>query len=976
MKKIMKKIQKVFIVGSGPIVIGQSVEFDYSGTQACKALRQEGIEVVLLNNNPATIMTDSNIADKIYIEPLNIDSITKILAIEKPDAILPTCGGQIALNLATELHEHGILEKYHVQLIGVNVATIKMAENREEFKQLMHLINEPVPESGIASNLTECIVLAEKIGFPVIIRPAYTLGGSGGGIANNLIELKEIASSGLNQSSINQVLIEKSIYGWKELEYEIIRDANDTTCCICNIENLDPVGVHTGDSIVVAPSQTISDKIHQKLRSAAIKIVRTLKITGACNVQFGLNPSTYEYIVIEVNPRVSRSSALASKATGYPIAKITAQIAIGKTLDKIVNPITQKTFASFEPAMDYVVVKVPAFAFDKFHDSPNILGSQMSATGEYMGIDRTFEGALKKGLQKISNKLMVKISQMKTEALLEEIKILKHDYIYYILELLKRKVLINDISKITHIDEWFILKLKNLINYENINSNKYKYIDTCAGEFDALTSYIYSTHKGENEIHEPLSSKSVIIIGSSANIIGQGVEFDYASVNAIKALQKLGYKAIMINNNPGTVSTDFDVADRLYFDEITVQSVYNVYQNENAIGVISQCGGQTALNLTQDLEKLGVKILGTDATNINLIENRIAFNQTLKELGILQPKEYIFKNKEDVLKAEIKNFPVIARPSYVIGGNDMKIIHSKQELSEYLKNIHQTNEIFIDEFIKGIEIEIDAVSNGEDVFIPMISEHIEGSGVHSGDSCVIFPAISVNSCIQQKIKDYTEIICKKFKIIGLINIQCIIKENEVYIIEANPRASRTIPIINKISNLNMIEIAINAIMDSNFDINTLNSNPLYYGVKMPIFPFTKFKNPNYFLSPQMKSTGEILGIGVDYKEALTKAFTSTGVDYQCKRIIIDGVFDNNSILKKLLKFDWKIENINKHNEKENFINEKAIFVDLTNDHNFGIGKYLLKIGKMPIVHLDTFNALLESIIFYESKLHRNVYRIS
>ena len=859
-------IKNILVIGSGPIIIGQAAEFDYSGTQACLALKEEGYRVVLINNNPATIMTDEGIADSVYIKPMNCREIENIIVNEKIDAILPNCGGQTALNLAIELYDLGILNKYNVKCLGCCIDTIKKAESRQLFRELMSEINEPICDSVITRTIETSIDFAKKMGFPLIIRPSLTLGGSGGGIANDMKEFVNIVENGLNTSPIGEVLIEKSIYGWKEIEYEIIRDSNDTCISICNMENVDPVGIHTGDSIVVAPSQTLNDKQNHMLRTSAIKIVRALKIEGACNVQFGIHRETDEYKVIEVNPRVSRSSALASKATAYPIAKVTAKVAVGKLLHQIKNDISGVT-ACFEPALDYIVCKTPVFPFDKFPNVSRTIGTQMKATGECMGIGTTFEESLLKCIS--VNKFKEELSKLKgtsSQQLLQNIYLPTDKRIFEVIELLCRDTPVKTIEEKTYINEWFLNKLKNLskllFNETEINKqNFFRSIDGSAGEFDSKTNYIYSTkYTDEHEI-KPLNIKNsrgkILILGSSAIKIGQGIEFDYASVHAVKSLKKLNYTTIMINNNPETISTDYNLADRLYFEPIETGIIKDIYEFEKVDGILIQFGGQTSLNVAGDLQKLGLKILGTDMDAIDTTEDRQKFNDLLTILNIKQPKS-IYCKILDIHNQHI-NFPVIVRPSYVIGGSKMKICRNFNDLDEYLNRYDDKNEkIFVDEFIEGVEYEVDFVANGNSVFIPLIAEHIEPSGIHSGDSQVLYPTQHLSKQLESKIKEYCEQMTKKINIIGLANVQFVVRDGEIYIIEVNLRSSRTIPIINKVCQVDMIDLAIKAIVNGDNFNSYIPNYMITPAIKKPIFSNHKITTENVALSPEMRSTGEIL----------------------------------------------------------------------------------------------------------------------
>ncbi|WP_039764571.1 carbamoyl-phosphate synthase (glutamine-hydrolyzing) large subunit [Caldicellulosiruptor sp. F32] len=927
-------IKKVLIIGSGPIVIGQAAEFDYSGTQACRALKEEGIEVVLVNSNPATIMTDTEIADRVYIEPISVDYIEEIIKKERPQGLLAGLGGQTALNMAFELAEAGVLDKYNVKLLGTSLETIKKAEDRELFKKTMLEIGEPVPKSIIAHNVEEALEFAKEVGYPVIVRPAYTLGGTGGGIAHNEEELKYIASKGLKLSLIHQVLIEQSVLGWKEIEYEVMRDSQDNCITVCNMENIDPVGIHTGDSIVVAPSQTLSDKEYQMLRSAAINIIRSLKIEGGCNVQFALNPNSMEYVVIEVNPRVSRSSALASKATGYPIARIAAKIAIGLTLDEIINPITQNTYASFEPSIDYVVVKVPRWPFDKFEKADRRLGTQMKSTGEVMAIGRTFEEAFLKAIDSLDVKInyqlgLKKFEEMKDDELLEYIKIPNDERVFAICEALARNYDPKFLSELSKIDLFFIQKFKNIVEvskqlkkydldslpYDLLKKAKrlgfgdsyianllkedvddvieirekcklkpsFKMVDTCAGEFEAKTPYFYSTYESETDL-QVSSNKKAIVIGSGPIRIGQGIEFDYCCVHSIFALKEEGVEAIIINNNPETVSTDFDTSDKLFFEPLTKECVLDIIKQEKPMGVIVQFGGQTAINMASYLAKNGVKILGTSMESIDIAEDRDKFLNLLKSLGIPYPQGGSAYNLEDAIKvAEQIGYPVLVRPSYVLGGRAMEIVYNRQELERYIKaamEISIKHPILIDKYILGKEAEVDGISDGEDVLIPGIMEHIERAGVHSGDSMAVFPPHTLSERVKEKIVDYTIKLARALKVVGLFNIQFVIdKDENVYVIEVNPRASRTVPILSKVTGIPMIKIATKLILGKKLkDLGYrtgLVKEPDFFAVKAPVFSFSKLSKVDAYLGPEMKSTGEVLGISKNLKVALYKAFVAS-----------------------------------------------------------------------------------------------------
>lgn len=943
----INSIKKVMVLGSGPIVIGQAAEFDYAGTQACRSLKEEGLEVVLVNSNPATIMTDKDIADKVYIEPLNIDIVKKIIIKEKPDSILPTLGGQAGLNLAMELYESGFLREYNVKLIGTTALTIKKAEDRLEFKKTMEKINEPVAASTIVEDVKSAIEFADKIGYPVVIRPAYTLGGSGGGIANDEESLSNICENGLRLSRVGQCLIERSIAGWKEIEYEVMRDGHGNCISVCNMENLDPVGVHTGDSIVVAPSQTLSDKEHQMLRTSALNIITELGITGGCNVQYALNPSTFEYCVIEVNPRVSRSSALASKATGYPIAKVAAKIALGYTLDEIKNVITGKTYASFEPALDYVVVKIPRLPFDKFITAKRTLTTQMKATGEVMSICTNFEGTLMKAIRSLEQHVDSLIVDYYKDFTDEDVKkeLLKVDdrRIFLIAEALRRGITSDYIHEKTMIDEWFIGKIENLVRCEErLRKEKltkellyiakrmefpdkviaritgksedeiykrridegivagFKMVDTCAAEFEAETPYYYSTFEGENENTDISDKKKVLVLGSGPIRIGQGIEFDYCSVHCVWAFKKAGYETIIINNNPETVSTDFDIADKLYFEPLTVEDVKNVVELEKPYGAVVQFGGQTAIGLTKALIEMGVKILGTSAEDIDRAEDRELFDNVLNETGIPRAKgETVFTKEEAVKVAQRLGYPVLVRPSYVLGGMGMRIAISDSDIREYIDIINrnvQEHPILIDKYLMGEEVEVDAVCDGEDILIPGIMQHIERAGIHSGDSISVYPSQDSDKVVKT-IEDYTRRLAKSLNVIGLINIQFIVYEGDVYVIEVNPRSSRTVPYISKVTGIPIVELASNVIMgkkikDLGYKPGTQEKAP-FVAVKMPVFSFEKLRGAEISLGPEMKSTGECLGIGETFDEALLKAFLGAGIDLPKHKKMIITVSDED-----------------------------------------------------------------------------------
>ena len=941
-------IKKVMVLGSGPIVIGQAAEFDYAGTQACRSLKEEGIEVVLVNSNPATIMTDKDIADKVYIEPLNVDVVKKIIKEEKPDSILPTLGGQAGLNLAMELEESGFLKENNVRLIGTTALTIKKAEDRLEFKNTMEKLKEPVAASTIVEDVEAAVEFAKEIGYPIVVRPAYTLGGSGGGIADDEASLRLICENGLRLSRVGQCLIERSIAGWKEIEYEVMRDSRGNCITVCNMENLDPVGVHTGDSIVVAPSQTLSDKEHQMLRTSALNIIDELGITGGCNVQYALNPHTFEYCVIEVNPRVSRSSALASKATGYPIAKVAAKIALGYTLDEIKNAVTGRTFASFEPALDYVVVKIPRLPFDKFITAKRTLTTQMKATGEVMSICTNFEGALMKAIRSLEqhvDSLIVNYYEGFTdEDIKDELQKVDDRRIFLIAEAIRRGITPEYIHSITKIDEWFIDKIERLVRCELRLKNEeltrellfeakrmefpdkviakltgktekeiydcrikeniiagFKMVDTCAAEFEAVTPYYYSCFDGENENTSVTDKKKVLVLGSGPIRIGQGIEFDFCSVHCVWAFSKAGYETIIINNNPETVSTDFDIADKLYFEPLTPEDVRNVVELEKPYGAVVQFGGQTAIGLTKALMEMGVKILGTSAEDVDAAEDREIFDNILNETGIPRASGgTVFTADEAVEVANRLGYPVLVRPSYVLGGAGMRIAISDSDIREYIGIINrnvQEHPILVDKYLMGEELEVDAVCDGEDILIPGIMQHIERAGIHSGDSISVYPSQNISAELIERIEDYTRKLAKSLHVIGLVNIQFIIYENEVYVIEVNPRSSRTVPYISKVTGIPIVELAAKVIMgekirDLGFEPGLQKEAP-YVAVKMPVFSFEKLRGAEISLGPEMKSTGECLGIAKTFDEALFKAFLGAGIDLPIHKKMIITVCDED-----------------------------------------------------------------------------------
>lgn len=926
-------IKKVLVIGSGPIVIGQAAEFDYAGTQACRSLKEENLEVVLLNSNPATIMTDKDIADRVYIEPLTLEVVEQLIQKEQPDSILPTLGGQAGLNLAMELEESGFLKEHHVRLIGTTSETIKKAEDRLEFKATMEKIGEPVAASLVVESVEDGLAFANKIGYPVVLRPAYTLGGSGGGIAHDSHQLMEILENGLRLSRVGQVLVERCIAGWKEIEYEVMRDGKGNCITVCNMENIDPVGVHTGDSIVVAPSQTLGDKEYQMLRTSALKIIDELKITGGCNVQYALHPESFEYCVIEVNPRVSRSSALASKATGYPIAKVAAKIALGYTLDEIKNAITHKTYASFEPMLDYCVIKIPRLPFDKFISAKRTLTTQMKATGEVMSICDNFEGALMKAIRSLEQHvdclLSYDFSTLSDEDLTEQLSIVDDMRIWRIAEGLRRNLGCGLIHERTKIDPWFIDKLAILVEMEQaLQTEKltpellkeakrmefpdhviarltgrgereihdmrhangivaaYKMVDTCAAEFAAETPYYYSVFGSENEAVKTTNRKKVLVLGSGPIRIGQGIEFDFCSVHCTWAFAKEGYETIIVNNNPETVSTDFDIADKLYFEPLTPEDVESIVDLEQPDGAVVQFGGQTAIKLTESLMKMGVPIWGTSAENVDKAEDRELFDEILEECRIPRPSGgTVFTAKEAKEVAARLGYPVLVRPSYVLGGQGMQIAINDHDIDEFIgiiNRIAQDHPILVDKYLNGKEIEVDAVCDGEDILIPGIMEHIERAGIHSGDSISVYPAQSLTKAAKEKIAEYTRRLANSLHVIGLINIQFIVcGEADVYVIEVNPRSSRTVPYISKVTGIPIVPLAARVIMGSK--IRELGLTPGfqkeadYFAIKMPVFSFEKIRGADISLGPEMKSTGECLGIASTFDEALYKAFIGAGI---------------------------------------------------------------------------------------------------
>ena len=938
-------IKKVLVIGSGPIIIGQAAEFDYAGTQACRALKQEGIEVVLINSNPATIMTDKAMADKVYIEPLTLDVVKRIIQIEKPDSLLSTMGGQTGLTLSMQLAEEGFLEANGVKLLGADPLTIHKAEDRQAFKDTMEKINQPCIPSKVVETVEDAVAFAKEIHYPVIVRPAFTLGGTGGGIADNEEMLRDICKNGLRLSPITQVLIEKCISGWKEIEFEVIRDRKGNVITVCSMENFDPVGIHTGDSIVIAPAVTLTDREYQMLRTAAINIISELKVEGGCNCQFALHPTSMQYAVIEVNPRVSRSSALASKATGYPIAKVATRIAIGYTLDEIINQVTGKTYACFEPALDYVVVKYPKWAFDKFVYAKRTLGTQMKATGEGMAIGTSFEQAIMKAVRSIElgvdSMNMKKYAKMSLDEIMEHLKVVDDERAFQVFEALKRGVTVEELHEKTMIDCWFLNKLLNLVHLEQwladgtLTEQKYKLakqygyldstiermsgqkcpmhqhavykmVDTCAGEFKAETPYFYSTYDEENEALQFMErtasgKKKVIVFGSGPIRIGQGIEFDYCSVHCVWTLKEMGYEAIICNNNPETVSTDFDTGDRLYFDPLTKEDVANIVQTEQPYGVVVQFGGQTAINLTRYLSDMGVKILGTTADDIDAAEDRERFDELLAKCGIPRPAGLTVMNTEEALAAAKQlGYPVLMRPSYVLGGQNMIIAHSDKDIVEYMAIIMShmiENPVLIDKYMMGTEVEVDAICDGTDFLIPGIMEHVERAGIHSGDSISIYPAQNLNQKVTDTIVRYTGLLAKELHAVGLINIQYVVYNNEVYVIEVNPRSSRTVPYISKVTGIPMVDLATKIMLGETLKSlgyeSGLYPSGDYVAVKVPVFSFEKLQDVDTMLGPEMKSTGECLGIGRTFEDALLKGLVAAGYDLKKEGGVLISVRDSD-----------------------------------------------------------------------------------
>ncbi|TCP52416.1 carbamoyl-phosphate synthase large subunit [Tumebacillus sp. BK434] len=941
-------LKKILVIGSGPIVIGQAAEFDYAGTQACHALREEGISVVLVNSNPATIMTDIETADKVYVEPLTPEFVAQIIRQEKPDGLLATLGGQTGLNMAVKLHELGVLEQEGVELLGTALSSIKQAEDREEFRSLMHELGEPVPESEIVNTYEGAKQFAEEIGFPIIIRPAYTLGGTGGGIAKDWAEYEEIVNLGLQLSPISQVLVERSIAGFKEVEYEVMRDKNDNCIVVCNMENFDPVGIHTGDSIVVAPSQTLSDHEYQMLRASALKIIRALGIEGGCNVQFALDPDSFQYYLIEVNPRVSRSSALASKATGYPIAKIAAKIAIGYTLDEIVNPVTKQTYACFEPALDYIVTKIPRWPFDKFVSAKRVLGTQMKATGEVMAIERSFEASLMKAVRSLEIGLdsldLPGADELDQESLEKRLVAADDERLFLLAEAFKRGYTVEQLHDLTKIDEWFLVKVEGIVRLlqtigaeglteANLRKAKkwsitdstiaryaqtsedevygtrqalglrpvFKMVDTCAAEFDAETPYYYSAYETEDEVAES-NHKKVVVLGSGPIRIGQGIEFDYCSVHAVWGLKDAGYESIIINNNPETVSTDFSTSDRLYFEPLHIEDVMHVIDREQPEGVIVQFGGQTAINLAAPLAKRGVKILGTQLADIDRAEDREKFDQLLTDLDIPRPQgKTVFTVEAAVQAANETGYPVVVRPSYVLGGRAMEIVYTEQDLLHYMKHAVKVNSehpVLVDRYLTGLEIEVDAIADGETVLIPGIMEHVERAGVHSGDSIAVYPTQKLYSHLKETIIEYTTKIARALNVKGLLNIQYVVSKDKVYVIEVNPRSSRTVPFLSKVTGVPMVDVATQIIFGKSLTEqgyqNGLWPEPQdMVAVKVPVFSFAKLRRVDVTLGPEMKSTGEVMGQERTFAKALYKGLLAGGIDIPEHGTIIATIADKD-----------------------------------------------------------------------------------
>ena len=1046
-------VKRVMVIGSGPIVIGQAAEFDYAGTQACRSLKEEGVEVILVNSNPATIMTDKDIADKVYIEPLNVKVLEQIIEKEKPDSILPTLGGQAGLNLGMELEESGFLAAHNVKLLGTTAATIRNAEGRQEFKDLMERIGEPCAASKVVENVEDGVEFTNTIGYPVVLRPAYTLGGSGGGIAHNQVELEEILENGLRLSRVGQVLVERCIAGWKEIEYEVMRDSAGNCITVCNMENIDPVGVHTGDSIVVAPSQTLSDKEYQMLRTSALKIINELQITGGCNVQFALHPTSFEYCVIEVNPRVSRSSALASKATGYPIAKVAAKIALGFTLDEIKNAITHKTYASFEPTLDYCVVKIPRLPFDKFITAKRTLTTQMKATGEVMSICTNFEGALMKAIRSLEQHVdclrSYDFSALDKQELLKRLEIVDDQRIYVIAEALRKGIDYDTIFNITKVDRWFIDKIAIIVEmesalekgpltvellkeakriefpdnviarltgkteeeikemrYSNGITASFKMVDTCAAEFAAATPYYYSVYGDEGTENEAVATpdkKKILVLGSGPIRIGQGIEFDFCSVHCTWAFKKEGFETVIINNNPETVSTDFDIADKLYFEPLTAEDVESIVDFEKPDGAVVQFGGQTAIKLTEALTKMGVKILGTSAENVDAAEDRELFDEILEQTQIPRAAGgTVFTAEEAKEVANRLGYPVLVRPSYVLGGQGMQIAVSDEDITAFMEVINryeQEHPILIDKYLVGKEVEVDAVCDGTDILIPGIMEHVERAGIHSGDSISVYPSINLTDRIKRIIAEYTRKLAKSLHVIGLINIQFIVADDEVYVIEVNPRSSRTVPYISKVTGIPIVALAAKVITGAKIrDLGYepgLQKESEYYAVKKPVFSFEKLRGAEISLGPEMKSTGECLGISKNFHEALYKAFLGAGVNLpKYKKMIltvkdsdkIDAIdigrrfealgyeiFSTKSTCRVLNEAGVHAKQINKLEEEspnllDLILDDKIDLVIDTPSQGVGrsrdgflIRRYAIETGVTCLTSLDTADALLTSL---------------
>lgn len=1063
-----RSIKKTLVIGSGPIIIGQAAEFDYSGTQACETLKKEGIEVVLINSNPATIMTDKAVADRIYIEPITAEYVEKIIAKERPDSILAGMGGQTALNMAVELSDKGILEKYGVKVIGTSIESIKRGEDRELFREAMEKIGEPTIKSEIVESLDHGFQVAKEIGYPVVVRPAYTLGGTGGGIANDPQELEEILLKGLKLSRVGQVLIEKSILGWKEVEYEVIRDKDGNCITVCNMENIDPVGIHTGDSIVVAPSQTLSDREYQMLRTSAIKIINEIGVVGGCNVQFALNAKSFEYAIIEINPRVSRSSALASKATGYPIARVATRLSLGYTLDEVINEVTGKTYACFEPALDYIVVKIPKWPFDKFKKANKRLGTKMMATGEVMAIGNNFEAAFLKGLRSLEIGTYNLEHPSARKMTMEELKnmVVKPDdeRIFIVAEMLRRGYVKEKLQKITGIDKFFMEKIEWIVKQEEImkkmtlgdlnekflknmkkkgfadkgiaqlmnlseedivNKRKefnikpvYKMVDTCAGEFEANSSYFYSTYDQYDEVKVD-NRRKVIVIGSGPIRIGQGIEFDYCTVHSIKTLRSMGIESIIINNNPETVSTDFSTADKLYFEPLVTEDVMNIIEKENPEGVVLQFGGQTAIKLANDLSARGVKILGTSAKMIDAAEDREKFEEIMEELDIKRPKGRAVWNIEDGIKiAEEVKYPVLVRPSYVLGGQGMEICHDEFNLVKYLEASFERdpeNPVLIDKYLNGIEVEVDAICDGEDILIPGVMEHLERAGVHSGDSITVYPQQNLYEGTEEKILEITSKIAKALKVKGMMNIQFIAYENELYVIEVNPRSSRTVPYIAKISNVPVIRLATDVIMgaklkDLGYGIG-IYKKPSVVAVKVPVFSTEKLGDVEVSLGPEMKSTGEVLGIGNTFEEAVYKGLLAGGrakevknkkilltirdkdkdeflpmakalVNLECELFATEGTakyLEEKGIkamtVKKMTEASPNILDILKNRDVSLLINTPTKANDAQRD-GFRIRRTAIEYGVEVLTSLDTLNAIIKTQTLGMDKKDLEVFDVS